>query len=164
MSNYAPQPASIGSPPEKKSSTGLRMLVGCVGIAILGIIIVIGGSLLIRNKAQQAGYSPSATRKNHTASVVGKIKTIRVSDRTLRNDLPVFMTKDALIRYLLAFNKADVEALLLILRETFPVKDYTPVLIVDYDPIGKGLYEVQILEGPNKGRSGWVMDMDLRNP
>ena len=96
------------------------------------------------------------------SSPVGQTKLIRVGDTTAGDDLPVFTTKDALIRFMRAAGKNDSAGMLATLPDTFRVMDYTPVRIVDYDPIGKGLFNIEVLEGTKKGRTGWVMDIDLR--
>ena len=95
-------------------------------------------------------------------SPVGQTKLIRVGDTTARDDLPVFTTKEALIKFLRAVDKNDAQGMLATLPDTFRVMDYTPVRIIGYEPIGKGLFNIEVLEGPKKGRTGWVLDIDLR--
>lgn len=116
-------------------------------------------------KSTPSSETKSIQPSTRTAtSPIGQVKAIRVSDTRLRHDLPVFTTKGAVIRYLLAFNREDIEALTIILaNETFPVADYTPVQIVDFDPIGTGLYQVKILSGPKQSRLAWVQNFDLRD-
>jgi hypothetical protein len=62
-----------------------------------------------------------------------------------------------------AAGKNDSAGMLATLPDTFRVMDCTPVRIVGYDPIGKGLFNIEILEGRKKSRTGWVMDIDLRD-
>lgn len=76
----------------------------------------------------------------------------------------MFITKEALIKYLLAFNRGDTDTIVTTLAaDTFPVDDYTHVRVLDYDPAGNGLYKIEVLEGRKKSRVAWVMGMDLRD-
>ena len=65
---------------------------------------------------------------------------------------PVFITKEDLIKYLLAFDRGDIDALV-IAANTFPVDDYTRVRVIDSDPVGNGLYKIEVLAGPDNCES-----------
>jgi hypothetical protein len=93
-------------------------------LALLATIAVLG----MREWASRNPDSPSANRESRSrpepTGPIGKTKRIRVSNTKHRSDLPVFITKEALIKYMLAFNRGDTDTIVATLAaDTFPVDD-----------------------------------------
>lgn len=150
---------------------------GLLGKVVLGILSVFGmiglwvgltshnsddtGSATIGQKRPPVN-SPQAGRSAASISI-GDNKRIRVGNPTSRTDMPVFKTKDALMTFLRAVDTKDSAGMIATLPDTFRVDDYTQVQVIDYAPVSNGLFGILVLEGPQKHRIGWVMDIDLRD-
>jgi hypothetical protein len=132
-------------------------------LALLAALVLLGMREWA-NSPDASPPNPTSRSRSESSGPIGKTKRIRVSSTVHRNDLPVFITKEALIRYLLAFKSGDTDTIVTTLAaDTFPVDDYTRVRVLDYDPAGNGFYKIEVLEGPKKSRVAWVMSMDLRD-
>ena len=61
---YQP-PAGAATPPvAKKKGPLFWVLTGCLGIVVIGGILMVAGGLFIWNKAKQAGFDPALMRSN----------------------------------------------------------------------------------------------------
>lgn len=142
--------------------------------AVVGIVCLISlwGCLNSPN-SNDAGSAPIKQRRppvynpragpSAASIAVGDTKRIRAGDPTSRTDISVFKTKEALIRFALAFKRNDTAGMTAAASDAFWLDDYTQVRVIDYVQLGNGLFEILVLQGPQKGRSGWVMDIDLRD-
>ncbi|MEK6286704.1 MAG: hypothetical protein AABO57_13265 [Acidobacteriota bacterium] len=158
--------------PKPKSGGRTKLVVITVGLlALVGPLVLLvwlnsdysdGTDPTVINPTRPPVSSPQTGRSAASISV-GDTKRIRVGNPASRRDMPVFITKEALIRFLRALDQNDSAGMMATLPETFRVDDYTPVRVVDSDSIGNGLYNISILLGPQKGRTGWVLDIDLRD-
>lgn len=145
-----------------------------VGPFILLAILALLAALATFGMREWASHNPGPSSSNseypsrpESTGPIGKTKRIPVSNTKHRNDLPVFITKEALIKYLLAFNRGDTEAIVTTLAaDTFPVDDYTHVRVLDYDPAGMAFTKLKFWkDAKNRGsRGSWVWTSGTNPP
>ena len=72
-----PAPVS-GAPagPKKKTSPVVWVLLGCLGLILIGAVILIWGGLFVIHKAQQAGVDPELWRRNPGLAAAKMVATL----------------------------------------------------------------------------------------
>jgi len=72
-----PAPVS-GAPagPKKKTSPVVWVLLGCLGLILIGAVILISGGLFVIHKAQQAGVDPELWRRNPGLAAAKMVATL----------------------------------------------------------------------------------------
>ena len=66
-------PQTGGAPAAKKSNPLLWILVGCGGLIIIVVLIMLAGGLFVFHKAQQAGFDPELMKENPALAVTKMI-------------------------------------------------------------------------------------------
>lgn len=65
MSNYPPQqPFPPQQPQKKKTSPIVWILVGCGGLVVVGVIVVVAAGLFAWQRAKEAGFDPELMERN----------------------------------------------------------------------------------------------------